>query len=86
MLRSRATAPYVLSAAIAVLALVVSAGGLFAGVYRDNAPMTAAFRGNDLVTLVVAIPVLVVAAALSRRGSRRAWLVWLGSLGYVLYN
>jgi hypothetical protein len=51
-----------LSVIVALLAFVASAGGLFwEGLYRDNTLVTAAFRGNDLITLVVAVPGLLLA-------------------------
>src|ERR1044071_3889065 len=75
------------STIIAVLALIASAGGLFwNGLYRDNTLVTAAFRGNDLITLVVAVPGLLIALRMIRRGSARAHLVGLGLLAYMLYN
>jgi hypothetical protein len=55
-------------------------------VYRNNAFATAAFRGSDLVSLFVAVPTLLVSAILAGKGSRRAHLVWLGTLGYVAYT
>jgi hypothetical protein len=80
-------AAYILSAIIAILATVVSAGGMFmADLYRDNAFVTTVWRGNDLVTLVVAVPLMVATLILTLRGSQRALLVWLGTLGYMLYN
>ena len=78
---------YRLSAIIIVLALVASLGGLFIkDIYRDNTFVTAAWNGNDFVTLVIALPLLVVSLILSMRGSQRAQLVWLGMLDYMLYN
>lgn len=78
---------YVLSVIITVLTIAASAGGLFIeDLYRDNTLITAAWRGNDLVTLVVGIPLLVAALIFSMRGSQRSQLVWLGMLGYTLYN
>jgi hypothetical protein len=77
---------YVMSAIIAVLALAASAGGLFTELYRDNAWVTPQLLGNDLVTLVVAVPLLIASLILSRGGSQRWQLVWLGMLGYMLYN
>jgi hypothetical protein len=75
------------STIIAVLALIASAGGLFwNGLYRDNTLVTAAFRGNDLITLVVAVPGLLIALRMIGRGSARAHLVGLGLLAYMLYN
>jgi hypothetical protein len=80
-------APVVLSAVIAVLATIASAGGLLmADPYRDNLWIESAWRGNDLVTLLVAVPALVAALVLSQRGSLRAQLVWLGMLAYMLYG
>jgi hypothetical protein len=76
-----------LSAIVALLALIASAGGLFReDLYRDNTLVTAAFRGNDLITLVVAVPGLIVATLMARRGSARAQLIWMGLLAYMLYN
>jgi hypothetical protein len=81
------TSAYVLSAIIAVLALVAAGGGLLIDdLYQGNALVTAGWYGNDLVTLLVAIPTLAVSLVLSVRGSRRAQLVWLGMLAYMLYN
>ena len=75
-----------LSAIVAALAVVASAGGLFLrGLYRDNTFVTAAWRGSDVVTLIVAVPLLAGAARLAIDGSRRALLVWLGMLDYMLY-
>jgi len=62
---------------------VASAGGLVIGdLYRDNTWATAGWLGNDLVTLVVAVSLLVAALILAMRGSQRAQLVWLAMLGY----
>jgi len=78
---------YVLSALIAVLTLIAAGGGLLIDdLYQDNALLVAGWYGNDLVTLIVALPMLVVSLILSVRGSGRAQLVWLGMLAYTLYN
>jgi hypothetical protein len=76
----------VLSALVAVLAAAASVGGLLVGVYRDNDLIVTAWKGNDLVTLVVVVPLLVGTLVASMRGSDRALLVWLGAVGYMLYN
>lgn len=87
MLQTKLRPAYILSAIIAILATVASAGGLFLGdLYRDNTFVTSLWTGNDLVTLVVAVPMLVAALILSMRGSQRAHLVWLAMLDYTLYN
>jgi len=56
------------------------------GLYRDNLFVRSAWRGNDLITLLVAVPILVVSIKLSTLGSKRAVLVWMGALDYFLYN
>jgi len=76
-----------LSYVLAALMVVQAGVGLVApSVYRDAEWAKAAWFGNDLVTLLVAVPLLAGGLLLSRRGSRRAELVWLSMLGYALYN
>jgi hypothetical protein len=72
---------------IAIL-LTISAGGgiLVDDLYRDNPYFVAQARGQDLISLVIVLPTLVVAAFLASRGSPRAWLVWLGGLVYLIYT
>ena len=78
---------FALSAAVAVLMGTQSVAGLaLQGQYRDVEWIRATWFGNDWVTLVVALPLLVVALALARRGSVRGQLLWLGMLGYSTYN
>jgi len=48
--------------------------------------MRLAWFGNDWVTLVVALPLLVTALFVSRGGSVRALLIWFGVLAYGVYN
>lgn len=81
--RAARAASWVLAGLMAVQAAV----GLAApSIYRDAEWAKAAWYGNDLVTLLVAVPLLVGALTLAARGSRRAELVWLSMLGYALYN
>ncbi len=78
---------YVLSWLVVLLAVVAAGGGLFfPAVYLNNAWITAQLRGNDLVTLVVAVPLLIGALVVSPRNGPRARLLWMGMLGYMLYN
>jgi hypothetical protein len=78
---------YILSVLVALLAAVQSAASLLLPpVYRDNDLIVATWRGNDFITLLVAVPLLVGALALARRGSSRALLLWAGLLDYMLYN
>ena len=76
---------YRASILIAVLLLSAAGAGLL-GIYRDNDWVTSQLRGQDFVSLVFAVPLLLVSTNLARRGSIRAQLVWLGAIGYVVYS
>ena len=79
--------PYILSAVLAALMVVQSILGLiFPGQYRDVEWIRATWFGNDWITLVVGVPLLVASLVLARRGSIRGLLLWLGMLGYGAYN
>lgn len=43
-------------------------------------------RGWSLITLVVALPLLGLGLTVARQGSRSGYLVWLGTLAYLLYT
>jgi hypothetical protein len=78
---------YGLSAVIAALMVAASlAGLLIEGLYRDGSWAREAFRGGDLTTLALVVPVLVGSLILSMRGSSRARTVWIGALAYSVYN
>ena len=80
------TPAYLVSAIVAMLVAAVSGFGLrFPSVYRSTGWENGVL-GNDLVTLVVAAPVLALSIIYSTRGSVRARLVWLGALYYMFYN
>lgn len=86
-MNNKLKAAYVLSIIIVVLSLISSLGGLFIdNLYRDNTFVKSAWLGNDLVTLFVAAPGLLAAMFLTKHGSQRALLIWLGMLDYMLYN
>lgn len=56
------------------------------GLYRyDTIFNGAGFKGQDLTTLVLLAPLLLVTVAFYRRGSLRGGLLLLGALGNVLY-
>lgn len=85
--RARWSPGHVAAAVVVVLATIASLGGLLAdGFYTDGAWARSAFRGSDLATLAVAVPVLAGALVLSLRGSLRGRLVLLGMLAYSTYN
>ena len=79
--------PFRLSAVITVLMVVQAVlGRMLEHEYRDVAWIRATWFGNDVVTLVLVVPLLVSALVLARRGAVRALIVWLGVLGYSSYN
>ncbi len=88
---ARANAPLraasVPSWAIVVLMAFASVLGLAVeDLYADDAWAREAFRGGDLVSLVVVVPLLLLALALVLRGSRRGEVLWAGALAYALYD
>jgi hypothetical protein len=55
--------------------------------YGGNVPAYAVQAvGADLAHLVVTVPTLLVTAVLLRRGSRRAFIVWFGTLLFASYG
>jgi len=78
---------FILSIIITILAAGASLGGLLLeDLYRDNAFVRITWLGNDAVTLLLAVPVLIAALVFAARGSVKAQLVWMGALDYMLYN
>ena len=87
MLKTEFKSAFILSVIIVILMVVASVGGLFIdGLYQDNLLVKSALYSNDLVTLLLAVPLLILSLVLSKRGSQRAQLVWFGMLFYTLYN
>ena len=84
----RLRAAQILSGIVLALMVVQAVLGLaVSGLYPEQTWAVAAFRGNDLLTLLVAAPVLAVAMLASRRReSSASVLVWLGMLHYGVYN
>jgi hypothetical protein len=54
--------------------------------YYDTVSSAAQMQGNDLVTLIVGLPLLAVGTFLSFRGSLRGKLLLTGTLGFFLYT
>jgi hypothetical protein len=76
-----------LSAGLLLLMLTQSTTGLLLpGQYRDLDWIKATWLGNDWVTLVVGVPLLMAGLGLASRGSARGLLLWLGAVGFAAYN
>ena len=84
---SRLSAPSVPTAILAAAILAQSGLGLLLPhQYRDAEWIKAAWTGNDWTTLALVVPLLAIAPRLARRGSVPGLLLWLGALGYAVYN
>jgi hypothetical protein len=80
-------APYVLGGALAVIvglaaAFTVAFPSLLHGAAVSNGNM----RGTAVALLAGGLPVLIVAMIGTGRGSARSLVVWLGTLGYLIYQ
>lgn len=79
----------VLSVLVMILTAVASvAGAFFPAIYRRFvlAQMIPATQGQDLVTLAVALPIMLVGMLAAGRGSFRGTMAWIGALGYICYT
>ena len=57
------------------------------GLYRYDIPVSAVgYRAGDAVTLVLAIPLLIISSVLYQRGQLRGGLLLAGVLAYFLYS
>lgn len=63
--------------------VTINARGLY---YWDTVSSVAQMQANDLVTLVLGLPLLVVSLWLALRGSLRGRLLLTGTLGFILYT
>lgn len=78
---------FILSIIITLLAAIASAGGLvIKNLYHDNAFVKSAWYTNDIITLFVVVPLLVVSIYLTQKGSQRWLMAGMGLIGYVFYN
>jgi hypothetical protein len=72
----------------ALLAITAVAGLLFGarGLYTPDPARLPTFLGQDAITLVVVLPLLLWSVWATRRGSLRGLLLWTASLFYVAYS
>jgi len=78
----------VIAVSLIIFTIVASGWGVFGAnvVYRDNLLVRSAWYGNDLVTLLLAVPLLAISYILARKQSPRGTVLWLGMLAYTFYN
>lgn len=63
--------------------VTINARGLY---YWDTVSMAAQMQANDLVTLILGLPLLAISFWLALRGSLRGRLLLAGTLGFILYT
>ncbi|MEX1343148.1 MAG: hypothetical protein AB1Z63_00605 [Candidatus Limnocylindrales bacterium] len=86
-LHTQAQLPNILAVGALVLAAIGSAAGLFVpDLYRDTEAWVREAQATDLVTLVLAVPLLALSLRLVRRGDVRWGLVAAGALWYLAYS
>jgi len=69
-----------------LMAIQAALGLIFRAQYRDVEWIRETWFGNDWVTLLVAVPALVLVGRFAARGSSRARAGRLGLLAYAVYN
>jgi hypothetical protein len=79
---------YINSIFIAILAVTATLSGLFwKGLYKhDTISMAAQAMGQDLITLLIGVPILLGSLYLIRKNSLRGSLIWMGTIFYFLYS
>jgi hypothetical protein len=78
---------YALSLAIALVMTVASVAGLLyrSAIYPTD-ELLRSFVANDVVNLIIGVPILLGSLWYARRGKLVGLLFWPGALMYVLYN
>jgi hypothetical protein len=75
------------TAPIALFLLMAAGSGmLINGLYRDGPNLVAQAKGQDLISLLIVLPILIITAILARRGILQARLIWLGCMMYLVYT
>lgn len=83
------TFPYAVSLLVAGLLVISSAAGLLfgrRGLYAPDPATLPTFLAQDVLSLLVVVPLLLAAMWTARRGSVRGLLLWMGTLFYVAYT
>ena len=75
------------SLVVALLMAILSiAGLLFQEAVYPTEELRQSFVANDVVNLLIGLPILLVSMALARRGKLIGLLFWPGALFFVVYN
>lgn len=78
---------FLLTLIITLIMSIASVGGIiFPSVIYPTEEMLRTFMPNDVVNLIIGVPILLGSLWLARRGKLTGLLIWPGVLLYVLYN
>ncbi|WP_105616424.1 hypothetical protein [Vallitalea okinawensis] len=79
--------PYIITTIIIMLSVVASVGGLLlSSLYNDNEFVKIVWKSNDLLTLILVIPIMILVLVMYKRSKHLAQIIWMGTLGYMIYN
>jgi hypothetical protein len=86
-IRRNLTLAYVLSLVIALLMIAAAVAGLlYRSVIYPTDELLQSFMPNDVVNLLIGVPILLGSMWLAQRSQLIGLLIWPGALLYVLYN
>ena len=67
-----------LTVIVIILSTIASIGGIFIdNLYQDNDFVNSAWLGNDIITLLLTIPLMIISLSLKIKGSFKANFIWL---------
>ncbi|MGE5520086.1 MAG: hypothetical protein ACM3VS_09195 [Candidatus Dadabacteria bacterium] len=78
------SAAWILTIVAILLSIVACVTPYFTSIYHDNAFVQSAWKGNDFVTLLFVLPAFIITLMVNK--SPKAAYVWMGLLGYLVYN
>lgn len=70
----------IISGGISLLSLI------YPEIYQDNAFTVSAWFGNDIITLIIACPLLLLLTLMLKRDSQLVRILIMGFLWYMIYN
>lgn len=81
------TLPVYMTIAVTILMVVASIGSLLfpESIYSSD-EQRAAFLTNDVVNLLVGVPMMLITISMARRRKLLSLVIWPGALIYVIYN
>lgn len=84
----RSTSPLYFSIPISLLVIASGIYGIFfkSAYSQETTSMAVQGVAQDLTNIIMAVPSLLAAAFLIRKGSKRATFIWLGAAFYIFYT